>query len=80
MFKNKGPSEQGSLINEETDVGMVGKIAPAVALLLLGASASAQPDSNDDITPVPEPGALSLLAAGAVAAGTIKYIQRKRRK
>lgn len=55
------------------------RIAPAVALLLLGNSAYAvDPDSED--TTVSEPSILGLLAAGAAVGGVVAYIRNKRRK
>ena len=61
------------------------RIAPAVALLLLGDSAYAQivdQDSEDgfDLHTVSEPSTLGLLAAGAAVGGVVAYIRNKRRK
>jgi hypothetical protein len=59
------------------------RIAPAVALLLLGDSAYAgiDPDSDDgDFSTVSEPSTLGLLAAGAAVGGIVAYIRSKRRK
>ena len=67
---------QVSCDDESTSTGFASKIAPAVALLLMGESISAQADEGQ----VPEPGTLALLAAGGAAVGTIKYIQKKRSK
>jgi hypothetical protein len=57
------------------------RIAPAVALLLLGDTAYAgfDPDSDDGVT-VPEPSVLGLLAAGVAIGGVVAYIRNKRRK
>ena len=54
--------------------------APAVALLLLGDSLYATADTGPDTATVPEPSAMALFAAGAAAAGTVKYLQNKRKK
>jgi hypothetical protein len=54
-----------------------GRVAPAVALLLLGEHVYAGLD--DDAAPIPEPSALALLAAGAAVGGTVKYLRDKRR-
>jgi hypothetical protein len=61
------------------------RIAPAVALLLLGDTAYAQvvieTDSEDgDLSSVSEPSTLGLLAAGAAVGGVVAYIRNKRRK
>jgi hypothetical protein len=53
------------------------KIAPAVALLLLGDSAYAQVEDNFTVT---EPSILGLLAAGVTVGGVVAYIRNKRRK
>ena len=81
MFKNEstketvaGDAPEGD--SQLFDSGGIAQIAPAVALLLLGSSPYA---AADDPT-VPEPSTLLLFAAGAAAAGTVKYIQNKRRK
>ena len=86
MFKKRNAKEiaQNNVPDSDSqmfDNGAAAKIAPAIALLLLGESASAQTDEIDgDFSEVPEPSALALFAAGAAAAGTVKYIQNKRRK
>jgi hypothetical protein len=59
----------------KTMQGAGSRIAPAVALLLLGDSAHAS-----DITAVPEPSSLGLVAAGAAVGGVVAYIRNKRRK
>ena len=64
--------------NQDSGLGIGSRIAPAVALLLLGDSAYAQDD--EDTGNIPEPSALALLAAGAVVGGAAKYIHNKRRK
>ena len=62
-----------------------GRVAPAVALLLLGEHVYAGdvddglPPSDDDTAFVPEPSALALLAAGAAVGGAVKYLRDKRR-
>lgn len=53
--------------------------APAVALLLLGKSASAVADTEDGVVTVSEPTTLALLVAGA-AAGIWAYVRSRRRK
>lgn len=63
--------------------GVGSRIAPAVALLLLGDSAYAglTEDSDDGVvTVVPEPSVLGLLAAGVAMGGVVAYIRNKRRK
>jgi hypothetical protein len=56
------------------------RIAPAVALLMLGDTAFAGvPDRGDDVT-VPEPSTIGLLAAGVAVGGVVAYIRNKRRK
>ena len=63
--------------------GIGSRIAPAVALLLLGDSVYAQLDEDDgEPIPVatPEPSTLGLLAAGAAVAGIAAYVRSKRRK
>ncbi len=84
MFKNEstketvaGDAPEGD--SQLFDSGGIAQIAPAVALLLLGNSPSATAGDIDEVT-VPEPSILALYAAGAAAAGTVKYIQNKRRK
>lgn len=61
------------------------QVAPAVALLLLGGDAAADADSDCvvdlDSSPcasVPEPSALSLFAAGAIAVGVTHAIKKWR--
>ena len=68
--------------SQDSGLGIGGRIAPAVALLLLGDSAHAfdDEDTAPDTVSVPEPSVLALLAAGVVVGGTVKYIQNKRRK
>jgi hypothetical protein len=57
------------------------RVAPAVALLLLGDSAYAgDEDSGDFVVTVPEPSTLGLLAAGAAVGGFVAYLRRKRDK
>jgi hypothetical protein len=60
------------------------RIAPAVALLLLGNSANAgivvDEDSEGDLSTIPEPSILGLLAAGVAVGGVVAYIRNKRRK
>ena len=72
--------------SDVTDVGKKDRkicpgagVAPAVALLLFGASAVSA-DSQDDFTPVPEPSVLALVASGAAAAGMVNYVRNKRKK
>lgn len=83
MFKNEstketvaGDAPEGD--SQLFDSGGIAQIAPAVALLLLGNSPYAA--AGDDSVTVPEPSTLALYAAGAAAAGAVKYIQNKRRK
>jgi hypothetical protein len=69
--------------SQDSGLGIGGRIAPAVALLLLGDSVCADTDEIDspDLTvTVPEPSVLTLLAVGVVVGGTVKYIHNKRRK
>ena len=75
------------LDSQDSCHGIGGRIAPAVALLLLGDSVSADEETtyvddsmDDDLVTVPEPSVLTLLAVGAVVVGTAKYIHNKRRK
>jgi hypothetical protein len=56
------------------------RIAPAVALLLLGDTAFAGDETDDSATVVPEPSVLGLLAAGVAVGGVVAYIRNKRRK
>ena len=53
------------------------RIAPAVALLLLGDSAYAQDREDFSVT---EPSTLGLLAAAAAVGGIAAYVRSKRRK
>lgn len=53
------------------------RIAPAVALLLLGDSAYAQDREDFSVT---EPSTLGLLAAGAAVGGIAAYVRSKHRK
>lgn len=57
--------------------GIGSRIAPAVALLMLGDSVCV---ADEDGTAVPEPSVLTLLAAGAAVGGVAKYVRSKRRK
>lgn len=66
-------SEQSGATQAVRGVGS--RIAPAVALLMLGDSVYAA-----DAQPVPEPTSFSLLAAGAAVGGVVAYIRSKRRK
>jgi hypothetical protein len=66
--------------SQDSGLGIGSRIAPAVALLMLGESAIAGIDEPDDTVAVPEPSVLSMLAVGAVVVGGAKYIQNKRRK
>jgi hypothetical protein len=71
--------------SQDAGLGIGARIAPAVALLLLGDAAFADDGPTDleddgDYTSVPEPSVLSMLAVGAVVVGAAKYIQNKRRK
>lgn len=57
------------------------RIAPAVALLMLGDSSYAGPPiPDDDGVTVPEPSILGLLAAGVAVGGVVAYVRNKRRK
>ena len=58
------------------------RIAPAVALLLLGDTASAgdSSDFDEDTTSVTEPSILALVGAGVAVAGAVSYVRRRRRK
>jgi hypothetical protein len=60
--------------------GLGSRIAPAVALLLLGDTAYAGAVDDDNPTVVSEPETLALMAVGAVIGGAVKYIHNKRRK
>jgi hypothetical protein len=62
--------------------GVGSRIAPEVALLLLGDSAYAQVYEDDDAIPVaaPEPSTLGLVVAGAAVAGVAAYVRSKRLK
>ena len=63
--------------------GASSRIAPAVALLLLGdtAFAGVDTDSEDgDLHVVPEPSVLGLMAAGVAVGGVVAYIRNKSRK
>jgi hypothetical protein len=89
MFNRKSKKKMAQVEVTEADgqdsgLGIGSRIAPAVALLMLGdaASAGAPPatDFEPDTITVPEPSVLSLLAAGVVIVGAAKYIQNKRRK
>ena len=66
----------------KTMQGAGSRIAPAVALLLLGDTASAGGAGGDDEDTifVPEPSILGLLAAGVAVGGVVTYIRNKRRK
>ena len=82
MHNSKHGKRTAPVNVSETDsrnfgLGIGSRIAPAVALLMLGDSAYAQ-DSEDTI--VPEPSVLALLAAGVVIGGAAKYVRNKRRK
>jgi len=59
---------------------LAAKVAPAVALLLMGEAAVAGDDDDGPVDQVPEPGVLGLLAAGVAAVSTVNYIHKKRRK
>jgi len=78
--------EVSEVDSQDSGLGIGSRIAPAVALLMLGESAFAGDDTEDDgpiIPPevsVPEPSVLSMLAVGAVVVGAAKYIQNKRKK
>jgi len=63
----------------DTAGGIDGRVAPAVALLLLGEHVYAGDIFDEDGVPIPEPSALALLAAGAAVGGTVKYLRDKRR-
>ncbi len=86
MDSSKNVIKTAQVDASEAGIGIGARIAPAVALLLLGESAFAgvPPDVEDDGIPpvvgVPEPSVLSLLAVGAIVVGAAKYIQNKRRK
>ena len=58
------------------------RIVPAVALLLLGDTASAADSSDfeDDTFSVTEPSILALATAGVVVTGAVSYVRRRRRK
>lgn len=57
------------------------RVAPAVALLLLGDSAYAGvEDSGDFVVTVPEPSTLGLLAAGAAVGGFVAWVRSRRRR
>lgn len=85
MFNSKSKKKTTQVEVSEADgqdsgLGIGSRIAPAVALLLLGDSASAGIPTDEDTISLPEPSVLSLLAIGAVVVGGAKYIQNKRRK
>ena len=75
-IKKTVPSGAPGSDSQKPASGGVAQYAPAVALLLLGDS----PYATADTGTVPEPSVVWLFAAGAAAAGTVKYIQNKRRK
>lgn len=58
------------------------RIAPAVALLLLGDTANAgdSSDFDEDTLSVTEPSVLALVGAGVAVAGAVSYVRRRRRK
>ena len=66
----------------KTMQGAGSRIAPAVALLLLGDTAFAGADEDGAPIPpaVPEPSVLGLLATGVAVGGVVAYIRNKRRK
>lgn len=83
MHNSKHGKRTAPVNVSETDsrnfgLGIGSRIAPAVALLMLGDSAYAQ--DSEDGTIVPEPSVLALLAAGVVIGGAAKYVRNKRRK
>jgi hypothetical protein len=85
MFNRKSEKKTAQVDVSEAGLGIGSRIAPAVALLLLGDAAFADDGPTDleddgDYTSVPEPSVLSMLAVGAVVVGAAKYIQNKRRK
>jgi len=82
MFNRKNEKKTAQVDVSEAGLGIGSRIAPAVALLMLGDAAFADdgPIDDGDYTSVPEPSVLSLLAVGAVVVGAAKYIQNKRRK
>jgi hypothetical protein len=67
---------------QDSGLGIGSRIAPAVALLMLGDAVHADSEiiPDDEVNTVPEPSVLSMLAVGAVVVGAAKYIQNKRRK
>jgi hypothetical protein len=60
--------------------GIGSKVAPAVALLLLGDSVYAYDDEDSNPVPVSEPSTLGLLAAAAAVGSVVTYIRNKHRK
>jgi hypothetical protein len=85
MDINGGNERMTSVVQGNAASGLRGagsRIAPAVALLMLGDTASATTISGDDSDTlfVPEPSVLGLLAAGVSVGGIVAYIRRKRRK
>jgi len=74
------PGDIAATDSQTAGPGIGSRIAPAVALLLLGDSAHAQISEDLDTINIPEPSTLALLATGAVVGGAAKYIHNKRRK
>lgn len=66
-------------MGESTPQHLGGKVAPAVAMLLLGDSAAAGTFDSDAVIAVPEPAILGLLAIGAAAGGALAYRRHKNR-
>ena len=82
---NTAQVEVSEAEGQDAGLGIGARIAPAVALLLLGDAAFADDGPTDleddgDYISVPEPSVLSMLAVGVVVVGAAKYIQNKRRK
>jgi hypothetical protein len=67
---------------QQRTVSAGSRVAPAVALLLLGDSVSAgdTSDFDEDTISVTEPSILALATAGVVVAGAVSYIRHRRRK
>lgn len=86
MHSSKSEKKTAQANVPETDshdsfLGIGSRIAPAVALLMLSNSSTADAtDLEDDTVTMPEPSAFALLAAGAIVGGAARYVSNKRRK
>ncbi len=66
----------GNKADRKTGLGMIDRVAPAVALLLFGDAAFAVDDDRE----LPEPSVIALLAGGAAAAGVVNHVRKRKRK